>query len=377
MKKFLLNNYYFFKLNILEIPWRMIIFTGIIFLAFIPLFIDDYIIRILTFACLFAIFAASWDILGGFMGQLNMGHAAFFGVAAYASAICNVNLGLPPYITIFIGALCSVVTGLIVCLPALRLRGFYLALVTLAFPVVLNGLIMLFPNITGGEMGISGLVKLLPTAIGNYYLVFIIMLISVFVMWKFTDTQSRFIRAGVIMRAIREDEIAARTSGINSTQYKVFAFAMSAFFAGLSGAIYAHLIRVAGPSTLTLTLSFNPILWSIFGGISTIYGPVIGVFILHPLVELLRLNVIGEEIRVIVQALVLILVLLFMPMGLTTWIRDHIEVICLRCKAINIFTRMKCRICGANLHLEKSQKKHYRFSNKSGIEHHNNKEIVV
>jgi branched-chain amino acid transport system permease protein len=355
MRKFLLNNYFFFKLNILEIPWRMVLFTGIIFLALIPMFTSDYVMRILTFACLFAIFAASWDILGGYMGQLNMGHAAFFGVGAYVSAMCNVNLGLSPYITIFIGALFSVFTGLIICLPALRLRGFYLALVTLAFPVVLNGVIMLFPDITGGEMGISGLVRLMPTPISNYYLVFIIMLISVFIMWKFTDTQSRIIRTGVIMRAIREDEIAARTSGINTTLYKVFAFAMSAFFAGLSGALYAHLIRVAGPSTLTLTLSFNPILWSIFGGISTIYGPVVGVFILHPLVELLRLNVIGEEIRVIVQALVLILVLLFMPMGLTTWIRDHIEVICLRCKVINISTRKKCRICGANLHLDKSE----------------------
>ncbi|MGD0854567.1 MAG: branched-chain amino acid ABC transporter permease [Dehalococcoidia bacterium] len=353
MRKFLLNNFYFFKLNIFEIPWRMILFVCIIFLALIPLVASDYVMRILTFACLFAIFAASWDILGGYMGQLNMGHAAFFGVGAYVTALCNVNLGISPYISVLMGALFSVFTGLIVCLPALRLRGFYLALVTLAFPVVLNGVVMLFPDLTGGEMGISGLSRLVATPIGNYYIMFITMLISVFIMWKFTDTQSRFIRTGVIMRAIREDEIAARTSGINTTLYKVFSFAMSAFFAGLSGAMYAHLIRVAGPSTLTLTLSFNPILWSIFGSIGTVYGAVVGVFILYPLVELLRLNVIGEEIRIIVQALVLILVLLFMPIGLTTWIRDHIEVTCLRCKVINIFTRKKCRICGASLHLEK------------------------
>jgi len=360
MYKFFLNNFYFFKLNILEVPWRMVIFICIILLAFIPLIANDYILRIFTFACLFAIYAASWDILGGYMGQLNMGHAAFFGVGAYITALCNVNLGLIPFISVLLGSLFAVATGLIVCLPALRLRGFYLALVTLAFPIVLNGVVMIFPNLTGGEMGISGLSRFADTPIDNFYLLFTIMLISVFTMWKFTDVQSRFIRTGVIMRAIREDEITARTSGINTTLYKVFAFAMSAFFAGLSGAIYAHMIRVAGPSSLSLTLSFNPIVWSIFGGISTIYGPVIGVFIIYPLIELLRLHAIGEQIRILIQALILIIVLLFMPMGLTTWIRDNIEVTCLRCKAINIFIKKSCRICGANLHLEKQEVRYHR-----------------
>lgn len=342
-----------FILDIWSIPWRMVTLVFLVALALFPFFTSDpYILRVLTFTCLYAIFAASWDFIAGFTGQFNLGHAAFFGIGAYTAALSNIHLGFPPFFSILLGALMAIVGGLIVCIPALRLRGFYLALVTLALPVVLGGLLYVFPKITGAELGISGVQRISSSPVANYLITFTVMTVSVFILWKLTDNQSRIVRTGVIFRAIREDEIAARASGIKTTQYKILAFSISGFFAGLAGALYPHLMGITGPSTLHVSLSFNPIVWTIFGGMSTIYGPVAGVFILNSLIEFLRLSAFGEVIRMALQALILIIVILFMPEGLTTWIRDHTEKRCLRCKNLNVITRRKCRICGAALHLE-------------------------
>ncbi|MCL0102693.1 branched-chain amino acid ABC transporter permease, partial [Dehalococcoidia bacterium] len=144
-----------------------------------------------------------------------------------------------------------------------------------------------------------------------------------------------------------------RASGINTVRYKLMVFSISGFFAGVAGGLYVHYIRIAGPSILELFFSFQPIIWTIFGGIVTIYGAVAGVFILYPLVELVRLHPVGETYRFVLMVLILIVVLLFMPQGITRWVRDHIEEICPRCKLINIRTRRYCRACRAPLHAEK------------------------
>lgn len=333
----------------------MIAVVALLLLALIPLiWPDPYILRIFSLAAIFSIFAASWDFLTGFTGQINLGHALFFGVAAYVVALLNTRLGYSLWATIPLGALAGIIAGLVAFLPALRLRGFYLALVTLAFPLILSGIILAFTDYTGGEMGISGIDRLASSRTLEYYIIFFIMIASLVIMWKLTDTRSRIVRTGVILHAIREDEITARASGINTSRYKLLAFIISGFFAGIAGALYAHYMRVVGPSTLELLLSFNVILWTIFGGICTIYGAVTGVYILYLLVEFLRLSAVGGEVRFIIQAVLLILVLLFMPQGITTWVRDHIEEECPRCKLVNIATRRFCRGCGASLHPERA-----------------------
>ena len=172
-------------------------------------------------------------------------------------------------------------------------------------------------------------------------------------MYKLTDTESKIVRMGVILHAIREDEIAARAIGINTTRYKLVAFAVSGSLAGIAGGLYVHFIKIAGISVFELFFSFQVILWSIFGGIRTIYGAVAGVYILFPMVQLLPLWEIGDKIRYVLFALTLVFTLLFMPEGLSTWVRDKIEVRCPRCKLINAMTRKKCRACGAGLHLER------------------------
>ena len=352
MTSYLYLLYKMFRGGILAIPGRAIGFFFFIFILLIPVIINQpYVIRILTLAAIFSIFAASWDLLSGYAGQLNLGHALFFGVGAYSAALLNIHLSLPPYLTIPVGALIAILVGLVVGLPALRLRGFYLALVTLGFPTILLGVVHSFPELSGGEMGLFGIDPLSTSNILNYYIIVLVMEGSVLLMWKLTDATNKMIRTGIIFRAIREDEITARTSGINTTRYKLLAFALSGFFAGIAGGLSTHFLTSTGCSTLELSLSFQVVLWTIFGGITTIYGAVAGVYILYSLVEFICIYEVGASIRFIVFALILIFTLLYMPEGITTWVLDKIEIICPRCKVKNIATRRSCRACNALLRL--------------------------
>ncbi len=329
--------------EILVLPSRTIALLFVLTLLLLPLITSEpYPLRIVILASIYAIFAASWDLLSGFTGQMNLGHALFFGVAAYTSAIINVNIGLPPWVTIPLGVLAAVLAGLVIGIPSLRLRGPYLSLATMAFPLILIGVVFAIPNITGGELGISGRDPLSDSRLTVYYIAVPLMLILAFIMWKITDSKT-----GLLFHAIREDEVAARASGINTTRYKLMAFCLSGLFAGIAGGLYAHFEPVVDWSTLGLFLSFQAIIWAVFGGIATIYGPIAGVFILFPLMEYLRDAL--PEGRMLLFAIIVLLVLLFMPEGLATWVRDKTEKECPRCKLRNIAIRKSCRVCRTEL----------------------------
>lgn len=337
-----------FQGDVLAVPGRLIALVFLVLLFFIPLITQQpYTLRILILSNIFVIFAVSWDFISGYTGQINFGHAMFFGVAAYTAALLNKHLGLEPWATIPIGALAAVLAGVVMCLPALRLRGPYLSLVTLALPLILLGVIKAFPEVTGGEHGISGIAALSDSRVLDYYISVLVMIPSVMIMWKLTDAKSALVRTGIILHAIREDEIATRASGINTIRYKLFAFIVGGFFAGIAGGLYVHFLKVAGPSTLNLMLSFQAIIWTVFGGIVSIYGAVVGVYVLFPLMEFLRVI---PELRTIIFAVVVILILLFMPEGIAVWIRDKLEEECPRCKLSNASWRRTCRACGASLH---------------------------
>jgi len=337
-----------FQGDVVAIPGRLIALIFFLLLFLIPLATEEpYILRTLIFANIYVIFAVSWDFISGYTGLINFGHALFFGVAAYTSALLNLHLGLEPWATIPIGALLAVLAGLIVCLPALRLRGPYFSLISLAFPLILLGAVFAFTDFTGGELGISGIARISDSRTVEYYISVLVMLGSVFIMWKLTDAKSSFVRLGIILHAIREDEIAARASGINTVRYKLLAFAIGGLFAGVAGGFYAHSMRIAGPATLDLFLSFQAIIWTVFGGICSIYGPLVGVYILYPLTEFLR---VVPELRILIFAFIVVLILLFMPEGIAVWVRDKIEKQCPRCKLANAAFRPTCRACGTALH---------------------------
>jgi branched-chain amino acid transport system permease protein len=335
--------------EILVLPGRVAVAAFVLALMLLPLFTQDYyILRILILTSIFAILAASWDLLSGFTGQMNFGHALFFGVAAYVTALLNLHFSMPTYFSIPLGAVGGVLAGLVIGIPCLRLKGSYLALTTLAFPIILTGLVYAFPDLTGGELGLSGLSKLTGSRVWDYYLITGLMLVMGAVMWKITDSKT-----GIILHAIREDEVAVRAAGINTTRYKLLAFCLSGFFAGIAGGLYAHFMRLAGPSTLEVSLSFQVIIWSVFGGIVSIYGPIAGVFILNPLMEVLRLVQDSfpalPEMRMFIFAALVLVTLLFMPEGLIPWLRDKLEIECPRCKKRNAITRKQCRVCVADL----------------------------
>ena len=331
--------------EVLALPSRTLVLAWVVALLALPaVYGDPYVMRILTMSCLFAIFAASWDLLAGYTGQVNFGHALFFGAGAYTSALVSLRLGVTPWASVFAGAAMATLSGFLAGYLCLRLRGSYLSLATLAFPLIALGLLFAFPDFSGGELGISGLRRLTPSATGNYYVAAVSMLLVVFGLWTLAD--SKF---GLVLHAIRDDEVAARASGINTPRYKLIAFAVSAAAAGFAGALFAHYLRVAGPSTLEVALSFQVVIWGIFGGVATIYGPVAAVFILYPLTEWLGSFRTFGELRLLLFAVVVLLVLLFMPRGLAPWLRDKIETQCPRCKQRNTFYRKICRLCGAAL----------------------------
>src|SRR5438105_8884679 len=190
--------------EVLVLPSRTAVLVWMLSLLALPFaYADAYVLRILTMTCIFAIFAASWDLLAGYTGQVNFGHALFFGAGAYASGLLSFKLGITPWATIWAGAAVAALFGFGVGYLCLRLRGSYLSLATLAFPLIVLGLLFAFPDFSGGELGITGLQSLATSRIGNYYVAAISMLILVFGLWAFAD--SRF---GLILHAIRDDELA-------------------------------------------------------------------------------------------------------------------------------------------------------------------------
>ncbi len=349
MLRRLLNN---LRWSVLPVPGRIIAIIFFVALFIFPLITDStYYLYILTISNLLVIFAVSWDLLSGYSGQVNFGHALFFGVSAYSVALLNKYFGLQPWATIPIGTLVATGVGVLTCFPALRLRGPYLSLLTMAFPLMLMGLVMAFRKWTGGEFGIPGLPALAATKVGEYYICLIVMTVSVLIMWKLTDAGSKYVRTGLIFHAIREDEIAARASGINTINYKILAFVINGFFAGLSGALYAHILGTVGLSSLSMVMSFRAIIYVVFGGIVSIYGAVVGVYTLQTLLQFLGVGgttFIGEN-QILIMAIIVILILLFMPEGVAVWVRDKIERECPRCKLTNAAWRRECRACSASL----------------------------
>jgi branched-chain amino acid transport system permease protein len=336
-----------FRWDVLPFPGRVSAFVFFVLLFILPLFVDrSFVLLIVIFSNIFVIFAASWDLLSGYTGMFNFGHGLFFGVGAYTSALLYKYLGWQPWVTIPLAVGAATLIGLLACFPALRLRGQYLALLTMSFPLLMEGIVGVFPDITGGNRGIWGLPRIAGSQVGEYYICLITMIVSVLIMRSLTQFENRNVRTGAIFRAIQEDEITARASGINTITYKLVAFGVGGLFSGIAGCLYAHVMRLASPGALSPTLSFQVVVWAMFGGMGTIYGSVVGVYALYPVMQLLRPL---AEYRLIILFGALILIMLYMPEGLAVWIRNKIERECPRCKLNNGAWRRECRACGVSL----------------------------
>jgi branched-chain amino acid transport system permease protein len=340
-----------FRWSVLPIPGRLLAVIFFVVLFLFPLVSNgDYILLVLSLTCIYAIYAVSWDVLAGYSGQVNFGQALCLGMGAYISALLYVHLGWPPAATIPLATVGAALVGVVTALPALRLRAPYISLLTMAFPIIVERVIRELPkNIAGGGYGIAHIPPLAGSMTSSYYIALLVMLGSVLIMWKLTDAGSKYVRTGLIFHAIREDEIASRATGINTIRYKILAFGISGFFAGIAGALLAHITGGTSPDFLSLLMSFQAIIWVVFGGIVSIYGAVVGVFTLYPLVTFLQGSTAIAGYRYLILAVIVILILLFMPEGVAVWIRDKIERECPRCKLANVAWRRECRACGAPL----------------------------
>jgi branched-chain amino acid transport system permease protein len=288
---------------------RMLLLAAPILLLLLPVFTRDYyVLSVLVLANIYAIFGASWDILAGVTGIFSFGQALFFGASAYMSASLNLYLGMPPWLSIPIGGVFGVIVGLAVALPSLRLKGPYFAITSLIFPGILAGIIYMYPQFTGGEIGIYGFSSISSNIVITYYGSVFLMLASIFFLVKLASS-----RIGLIFRSIRDDEEMSEATGINTTKYKFLSFAFSGFFAGLAGGFQAHLLMSISPSIFNPFYSFQAILCASLGGVGTIFGSIGGAYLISFLNESLRSLV---AYRVLISAVVMVLVFRFLPEGL-------------------------------------------------------------
>ncbi len=273
----------------------------------------SYIKGIFTTACYTIILVTSLNLLVGFMGEFSLGHAGFMSVGAYASAILTNSLydyGMPKLllfiIALLVGGAAAACMGVLVGIPALRLRGDYLAIVTVAFAEIIRVAFCNFA-VTGSGRTMSGIAKL-----SDFYWCYWAMVICVAVMYMYT--RSRFGRTVI---AIREDYIAASASGINVTYYKVLNFTISAFFAGIGGAMYAHYMTAMIPTNFNFMYSAEMLTEVIIGGTGSLTGSIIGAAFLSALPEAMRQFSIY---RILAYSVVLVLVMIFKPGGIFgTW----------------------------------------------------------
>jgi branched-chain amino acid transport system permease protein len=284
-------------------------------LLLIPITGNQYLTTVLVTAMIYSIFAASWDFLAGFAGQISFGHAAFFGISAYFTAAFVEFARVHWTLSLFIGAGYAVIFSLLIGIPCLRLKGPYLALGTLAFALILWNL-FLTGTWLGGTEGISGLPSL-----GNIFLVFYIvavfMIASLIIMRAIVDS-----RLGTILKAIRDDETCADASGINTTTYKLIAFMISGFFAGIAGGLFALHLTAVNPAVFQTLYSFYAIIMAAIGGMVTIYGSVIGAFLFTVLSEFLRPLAAAS---LLIFATILILIVRFWEEGVMNPVLEGVQ----------------------------------------------------
>lgn len=263
--------------------------------------ISNFYLNTLITICINIMLAASLHLIIGITGQFSIGHAGFLAVGAYISAICTMNLGLPFFVAILAAGIVAALAGLIVGFPTLRLRGDYLAIATLGFAEIIR---VLFLNIeyVGGAAGMR------VTHYTNWTYTFICLLVTLIVIINFTNS-----RHGRACIAIREDEIAADSLGINTTYYKVIAFTIGSFFAGIAGALYAHNFYIIQPNNFGFFKSFDILIYVVLGGLGSLTGSVISAAFLTIVSTFLQDF---ANMRMILYSLVLILVMLYRPQGL-------------------------------------------------------------
>lgn len=272
--------------------------------------LSNYFVGIIINSCIMVIMATSLNIVAGFLGEMALGHAGLMAIGAYVSAMVSkwflVPTGLNGTLILIIVAICgglvAGVIGALISLPSMRLRGDYLGIVTIGFAEIIRIFFINFEP-TGGAAGFTGIKRLTTMSSAYWFAVVVVVLI-------YTLGVSRYGRA---IMSIREDEIASESSGIPTTRYKVLAFAISSFFAGIGGAVYAHYQGYLDPNKFQFMYSIEMFTIVVLGGLGSLTGSTLSAIVLTVLPELLRQF---SEYRLLVYSMALVIMMIFRPQGI-------------------------------------------------------------
>lgn len=281
---------------------------------------NPFVLHLFIMILFYAALGGAWNIIGGFAGQLSLGHAAFFGLGAYTCVLLNLYTGLNPWAGMAVGMIVTSIFGAAISYPCFRLRGPFFTLATIAFAEVLRILVIYFKDFTKGSVGITipqkmGLANFMFLEKTPYLYIVLIFALLVFLV-SFKIEKSRF---GYYLQALREDEDAAESLGIHAAGCKLKAAVISAALTSIGGVFYAQYILFIEPySEFSLDLSIQFALIPMIGGMGTAIGPIIGSSVLTPLQELLRSWLGGgfAGVYLVIYGVILILVVIFMPQGI-------------------------------------------------------------
>jgi branched-chain amino acid transport system permease protein len=286
---------------------------GVFVLAALPLGLSNYGWYILALTMVYALVALSLNILVGMSGQISIGHAGFWALGAYGSALAMQNYGVPFIVAIFIGGAIAAAFGALVALPALRVSGHYLAIATLAFAILVQQVLFEWESVTGGRQGLAvprpSLFGMEMTSdLPYYYLLLVLFLAAA---WMTCNLRRAL--TGRSLEALRMSAVAAQCAGISRARHIMLAFALSAFLTGVSGALYGSLIGRLSTETFSLSASLSFLTMAVIGGLGTEAGALLGAAFLAAAPEVLRQF---KDAEMVIYGVILVLCMLFLPGGL-------------------------------------------------------------
>ncbi len=301
-------------------------FLALVTISILPFLLPIFFVHILIMIFLFAILGSAWNLIGGYGGQLSLGHASFFGIGAYTSTMLMISYGLSPWIGMFVGGFLALVMSLLLGAICFRLRGPYFAIATIGLAEVLRLLTLHFRDWTSGAIGLTipfkGNAPLLfqfTSKVPYYFISLIFLLVTIAVVRRVENS-----RLGNYLLAIGQDQDAAEAIGIDSARAKRLAFYLSSFITGAAGTFYAQYVYFIEPdSVFGLGFSIQVALVAILGGVGTVWGPVVGSVIIESLIQFTQYAFAGTiyGLEQIVYGSFLVLVILVRPRGVIQWVR--------------------------------------------------------
>ena len=284
---------------------------------------NSYHLQLLTFIGINTLLALGLNMLMGYAGQISLGHAAFYGIGAYTTAILTAHFNWSPWLALPAAVLLTALVAFLVALPMLKLSGYYLGMGTLGFGMITYILIRQWSTVTGGDSGLVGIPLLavgsfsLASGQAYFYLVWAVVFISFLVCERLVDS-----RVGRALRAIHDGEHVAAAMGIDTSRLKTGVFVLSAVFAALAGFLYAHLVSFISPNSFDFLVSIRLVTMVVIGGMASIWGSLLGASLLTILPEWLH---VFSDFEMVVYGLILMIIMIFLPQGLTRGLLDLYE----------------------------------------------------